>query len=92
MFTHIGSPIELPKLSAITSPNGKRVYTTPDGNKYPSITTMLGHKEKPWLEDWKNMLGKDKAAKETKRCADRGTAVHELAEKYLDNKTGFKRV
>lgn len=90
MFTHVGSPVELPTLKAVTSSNGKRVYTTPSGD-YPSITTMLGHKEKPWLEDWKNMLGKDKAAKETKRCADRGTAVHELAEKYLNNDQGFTK-
>ncbi len=81
----------MPELKAVTSPSGKRVYTTPEGNKYPSITTMLGHKEKPWLKDWQNMLGKDKAAKETKRAADRGTAIHEMAEKYLNNEDGFTK-
>lgn len=71
--------------------NGKRTYTTPEGNKYPSITTLLGHKEKPWLNDWRNMLGPKKADKETKRCADRGSAVHELAEQYLKNNTNFEK-
>jgi genome maintenance exonuclease 1 len=31
------------------------------------------------------MLGVDKAKKETARCATRGTAVHLMAEKYLNN-------
>lgn len=64
---------------------GKRYYTTPDGEKYPSITTVLGSGPKPWLDAWKAALGPDKAAKETKRCADRGTALHDMVEKYLKN-------
>ena len=84
MFTHIEIP-ELPKIIQKTKPNGKRTYITPDGNEYPSVTTVLGDKEKPWLDDWRKMLGDKKAAKETKRCADRGTVIHELAEKYLNN-------
>ncbi len=64
---------------------GKRYYTTPDGEKYPSITTVLGSGPKPWLDAWKTALGPDKAAKETKRCADRGTALHDMVEKYLKN-------
>ncbi len=86
MFTHIDI-VELPKIIQDTKPNGKRFYTTPEGNVYPSVTTVLGSKEKPWLNDWRKMLGENKANKETKRCADRGTAVHELAEKYLNNET-----
>jgi ATP-dependent exoDNAse (exonuclease V) beta subunit len=47
---------------------------------------MLGAKEKPYLAEWRLSLGADKADKETKRCADRGTAVHEMIENYLNNK------
>lgn len=84
MFTHIDiSP--LPKIIQKNQANGKRYYITPNGDKYPSVTTVLGAKEKPWLEDWRKMLGTNKATKETKRCADRGTAIHALAEKYLNN-------
>lgn len=83
MFTHIGIP-QIEELSARIV-NGERWYTTPDGRQYASVTTVLGAKEKPWLEDWKNMLGQAKAKKETKRCADRGTAVHLLAERFLNN-------
>ena len=84
MFTHVAIPT-LPVVTDEMTAQGKRFYLTPEGNKYPSVTTMLGHKEKPWLEDWRNSLGTKKAAKETKRCSDRGTAIHELAEKYLNN-------
>lgn len=91
MFVHTGTPVPLPELEAKTLPSGIRHYETPEGNFYPSVTTVLGHKEKPWLEDWRNMLGADKAAKETKRCADRGTAIHELVEHYLNNDEEFTR-
>ena len=84
MFTHIEIP-ELPKIIQKTRPNGTRTYVTPEGNEYPSVTTILGAKPKPHLDRWREMLGTVKADKETKRCADRGTAVHEMAEKYLNN-------
>jgi len=84
MFTHIEIP-ELPKIIQKNQPSGKRFYITPDGNEYPSVTTVLGAKDKPHLENWRKMLGDKNADRETKRCADRGTAVHELAEKYLKN-------
>lgn len=84
-FTHITPPVELVDLKSTTNPIKGRFYTTPEGNVYPSITTVLGAKEKPWLEDWTKMLGPQKAAKETKRCADRGSATHSMIEKYLQN-------
>ena len=84
MFIHTDH-VNIPEAKDTTLSSGKRFYVTPEGNKYPSITTILGAKEKPWLKEWQSMLGTDKAAKETKRCADRGTAIHEMAERYLNN-------
>lgn len=91
MFIH--APLENPlvDLKSITLPSGIRHYTTPEGNDYPSITTVLGHREKIWLKDWRESLGEEKADKETERCALRGTAVHELVEKYLNNEQDFTR-
>lgn len=84
MFTHL-EVIKPHDVKVINGPSG-RFYVSPvTGEKYPSITTMLGAKEKPHLVAWKNMLGADKAAKETQRCADRGTAVHAMIENYLNN-------
>lgn len=85
MFTHLDRP-SLQELEIKESATGKRFYKTPEGIWYPSITTILGIGEKQWLKDWQNMLGKKKADKETKRCADRGTAIHTMAEQYLNNK------
>lgn len=64
---------------------GKRFYNTPDGKRYPSITTILGSGPKPWLEAWKNAIGPAAAKKEQERCSDRGTALHDMVEKYLKN-------
>jgi len=90
MFIHVEPP-SLPNIESKTLHSGVRHYQTPTGEKYPSVTTVLGHKEKPWLEDWRKMLGPENAAKETQRCADRGTAVHELIEHYLNNEADFTR-
>jgi genome maintenance exonuclease 1 len=83
MFVHTDIPEITELKSRIT--NSQRWYTTPEGIKYPSVTTVLGAKPKPYLEAWRTSLGPKKADKETKRCADRGTAVHKMAEDYLNN-------
>jgi len=81
-FNHI--PLQLEEMST-KDVKGKRWYVTPHGDMYPSITTLLSNKPKPHLENWRKMLGEDKAAKETARCADRGTSVHLMAERFLNN-------
>lgn len=87
MFNH--TPIEKFDIKSKTTFKG-RFYTI-DDEQYPSITTMLGATgDKEWLEDWRNMLGPKKADKESKRCADRGTAVHDICEKYINNEDDFK--
>jgi genome maintenance exonuclease 1 len=81
-FNHIPTVLEEMSTKDV---KGKRWYVTPSGELYPSITTLLGAKPKPHLENWRKMLGEDKAAKETSRCADRGTAVHLMAERFINN-------
>ena len=84
MFEHVklDTPIEDLTTSQV---DGMRFYKTPNDLLLPSITTVLGAKEKPWLEDWRKMLGAKKAKSETERCAERGTAVHLMCERYLNN-------
>lgn len=83
MFTHLDTirPVELKTVEGLKG----RFYLTPEGNKYPSITTILSAGDKPWLQEWRASMGNDRADKEMKRAADRGTAVHAMIEKYLDN-------
>jgi genome maintenance exonuclease 1 len=84
MFIHTSLPFQLPDLSVVQQ-NGLRWYKTPEGNFYPSATTVIGIEEPQALRDWRTSLGPKKADKETKRAADRGTAVHKMIEEFLNN-------
>ena len=61
-----------------------RLYLTPEG-KYPSITTVLGSMPKPGLDAWRKRVGEKEANRVSKFASTRGTAVHELLERYVDN-------
>ena len=75
-----------PKLKRIEE-GGYRLYETPEGNYYPSITSILGHtvseEKKTSLTSWQNSLGTDKAAAYTSAAASKGTNVHTMIERYL---------
>ena len=45
MFVHC-PPKVLPDLKSVTLPDGKRYYTTPNGIKLPSVTTVMGAMKK----------------------------------------------
>ena len=84
MFNHVEHDIVLPKLTRKTTEEGRR-YFTPDGNAYPSITTVLGILSKEGIIAWRQRVGEEEANKISRQAATRGTAVHKLAEDYLDN-------
>lgn len=75
-----------PEMSTVPF-KGMRFYETPNGKFYPSITTVLGGtvpvEKELALKKWQTSLGMDVAQKKTQEAADRGTAVHLLAERYL---------
>ena len=73
----------LPKLSPLPTEeiDGRRFYVTPDGKKYPSITTVLGHFKKQQLKEWRDRIGHEEAGKITRRASTRGTKFHNLMEK-----------
>lgn len=84
MFTHLGE-MNLPELSASMTKVG-RFYETPDGNKYPSVTTVLSAgSDNTWKEEWIARVGKEEADRISRKATMRGTAVHEIVEKYLKN-------
>ena len=73
-----------------TSEEGKRLYSTPDGSKVPSVTTILD-KTKPAeakaaLEQWRKNVGHARAQAITTEAANRGTRMHTYLEHYV--KTG----
>ena len=59
MFNHV-TTVELPKLETVNI-DKKRFYVTPEGNKYPSITTVLSGRSKQGLMEWRKRVGEDVA-------------------------------
>ena len=87
MFKH--EPIELGyDLVAETTPNG-RMYKTPDGKSYPSITTMLGYFSKAAIMAWRKRVGAEEANRISRRAASQGTRIHQIAEDYINNKPDY---
>jgi genome maintenance exonuclease 1 len=82
-FNHINVPdIDLQR---ITKEDGYRYYITKDGNKYPSVTTMLGHFSKKDIQKWRQSIGEENANRISSTAATRGTKFHSIVEKYLAN-------
>ena len=68
----------------MTTEKGRR-YETPDGLELPSITTVLSILSRESIAKWRKRVG-DKKANEISRIAStRGTSIHEICEKYIDN-------
>ena len=82
MYNH--KPISLPEIKATTT-DGVRLYETPEGNKYPSITTVLSVKNKKGLFEWRKRVGDDVANYVARKAANRGTSVHHMCEDYINN-------
>ena len=71
------------KLERITNTDGRRVYVTPEGNSYPSVTSITGVNSTFNKNAWMQRVGVDEANRITQRALDRGTRVHSLCENYL---------
>jgi genome maintenance exonuclease 1 len=70
-----------------TSEEGKRLYSTPDGSKVPSVTTILDRtkpeEKKAALNEWRKRVGVENAQKITTEAANRGTRMHTYLEDYI---------
>ena len=82
MYNH--KTINLPEIKATTT-DGVRLYETPEGNKYPSITTVLSVRNKKGLFEWRKRVGDDVANYVARKAANRGTSVHHMCEDYINN-------
>jgi len=74
----------IPKLQTKTI-NKNRFYVTPEGNEYPSITTVLSIRNKKGLIEWRKRVGNNVANYVAGKAAARGTKVHHMCEDYLNN-------
>ena len=78
-------PLEIPDLVSETQKNGKRVYVTPEGDRFPSVTTVVGHHKKQIILDWRQRVGEEQANKISAQASGRGNGMHTLCERYLNN-------
>lgn len=83
MFNHVNVG-ELPAVTTETI-DRKRFYVTPEGNKYPSITTVLGVRKNKELFEWRKKVGEEVAGYIARTAAQKGTKVHHMCEDYLNN-------
>ena len=83
MFNHL-EPVQLPELKA-RNVDGKRFYETENGEAYPSITTVLSQRDKKGLMEWRKRVGEEVANHIGRKAANRGTALHNMVEDYLNN-------
>jgi len=86
IFNHVKLPSLDFDLEAETTDSG-RFYTTPTGEKYKSITTVLGNHNKQAIMEWRQNVGEEYADKVSKKAADRGIKVHKICEDYINNET-----
>jgi len=84
MFEHVDVDLGYKDLDTTQSEDGRR-YVLPQGGNYPSITTVLSILSEKGIAMWRKRVGEEEANKISYRASQRGTAVHELIEKYIDN-------
>jgi len=84
VFKHIRH--EFPSLLTETV-DGSRIYNTPDGNRYPSVTTVLQAYNAKGIAEWRRKVGDAEANRVSRKATDRGTSVHNAIEKYLKNES-----
>jgi hypothetical protein len=83
-FIHEKIDLGYDDLDTDTQPTG-RTYITPDGRRFPSITTVLGILSQDAIAEWRARVGDEEANRVGQKAANRGTLVHAIIEKYLKN-------
>ena len=76
----------LPELNTVQTENG-RFYLGSNGQKYPSVTTILGKRKEKIvaLNEWRRRVGEKQASRISTMAANRGTNVHKLVEDFVMN-------
>lgn len=89
MFNHIKVDFGYDDLTSVTE-NDKRLYSSPDGKKYPSITTVLSILSRKSIQEWRKRVGEEEANRISNFASKRGTYLHAIVEKYLKNETNYR--
>lgn len=87
MFEHVET--ELTEMESVTTDSGRK-YKTPEGVNLPSITTVLSILSRDSIAAWRKRVGEAEANKISHRASSRGTRVHEIIEKYINNDEDYR--
>ena len=86
-FNHVkNTSLNMPELKQINFNSG-RMYETVEGERFPSITTILNLYNQNFITEWKAKVGEEYANKVASQAARRGTIIHESIEHYLSNRS-----
>jgi len=89
MFEHVF--FDTTEIEAVYE-DGKRYYLTPNGAKYPSVTTVISQKfGTHHLDEWRKRVGEAEANRVSNIAKTRGTAIHSLCEGYVLNKPDYMK-
>jgi hypothetical protein len=90
MFKHIETDLGYADLESVTLPSHRK-YLTPNGTEYPSITTVLSLLSEKSIMAWRKRVGDEEADKISRIASQRGTAVHDIIERYLNNDPAYTK-
>ena len=91
-FSRRTFPLEMVRKVERVENETMRLYRTPSGIMYPSVTTVLSSQEKPELDSWRKAVGEEEAKKVGEHASWRGTLLHDVAESYMNNSLDPKKV
>ncbi len=84
-FTHYPPP-KTTRLKVRTDDDGTRFYQSPNGDWYPSASTVANWDKKEFFENWRK---NPKNFAEGERAKKRGNMLHESIERYLNNRDDY---
>ena len=73
---------DIPKLKRIDT-ESSRLYETPSGKRYPSVTAVLSMLSTNSIMDWRKRVGDEEANRVSARASSRGTRIHSLCEDFI---------
>lgn len=93
IFTHLDTPIPLEECETV-SIDGMRFYKFFVGGEervYPSVTSILSYnpKKQKSLSEWRKRIGEENAKKIVNNSSRRGTSLHKICEKYIQNDINY---
>lgn len=83
-FTHLKKTLDEEVLEQVNTETG-RYYKSPTGALYPSVTTVTSLMSEEAIKQWRRRVGNEEANRISTKASTRGTRMHDLFEKYLDN-------